>query len=87
MLRFLKLLKEHTQSFTHTRVLPERAQVGTGVPEVSEAVGGSVGRLHPAVLSPRFGCLSTLVLVLLALDVLRIRLDPVALCVAAGVHC
>lgn len=60
--------------------------MGTGVPEVSEAVGGSVGRLHPPVLSPRLGCLSTLVLVLLALDVLRVRLDPVALCVAAGVH-
>lgn len=44
-------------------------------------------RFHPAVLSPRFGRLVELLLVLLlTLDVLRIRLDPVTLCVAAGVH-
>lgn len=77
---------ESAHSRSPTQVVPEEAHTDTGVPEVSKAAGGSVGRLHPSVLSPRFGCLSSLLLVLFTLDVLRIRLDPVALCVAAGVH-
>lgn len=61
----------------------------TGVPGISETrrSGGGVVRLHPAVLSPAFGWRAELLLVLLlTLDVLCIRLDPVALCIAAGVH-
>lgn len=60
----------------------------TGVPGISETrSGGGVVMFDPAVLSPAFGCLAELLLLLLlTLDVLCICLDPVALCIAAGVH-
>lgn len=42
---------------------------------------------HPSVVSPGFGRLTQLLLLLLfTLDVLCICLDPVTLCIAAGVH-
>lgn len=56
-----------------------------GVSKPSRSRG--VVRFHPAVLSPGFGCLARLFFVLmLTLNVLCVRLDPVALCIAAGVH-
>lgn len=70
----------------HPQVVPRKAYTGTGVPEISKTAGGSVVRLDPSVLSPGFGRRSTLLLVLFTLDVLCVRLDPVALCVTAGVH-
>lgn len=63
--------------------------LGSQVPGKSKTTrcgGGCVVRFHPAVLSPGFGHLARLVLVLLILDVLCICLDPVTLCIAAGVH-
>lgn len=59
----------------------------TVVPGISKTTSGGVVRFHPAVLSPGFGCLTKLLLVLLlSLDVLCICLNLVALCIAAGVH-
>lgn len=57
------------------------------ISEGSRRASGGVVRFQPAVLPPGFGGLAELLLVLLlALDVLGVRLDPVALCIAAGVH-
>lgn len=53
------------------------------ISEGSSRASGGVVRFQPAVLPPGFGGLAEL---LLALDVLGVRLDPVALCIAAGVH-
>ncbi len=71
-------------------MLTNAVYISTGVPGISKTSrgsGGGVVRFHPAVLSPTFGRLAELLLVLLlTLDVLCIRLDPVTLCIAAGVH-
>lgn len=89
MLRFLKLLKPCINK--QTVILPQldptkSSHVDTGVPEIPKTAGGGVVRLQPPVLPPGSGRLSALLLVLFTLDVLRVRLDPVALRVAAGVH-
>lgn len=89
MLRFLKPLQTNRGQSPTEAGWCFPSSTSAQVPGIPEARRSGVVRLHPAVLSPGFGRVPGLLLLLLLLsvDVLCIRLDPVALCIAAGVHC